>query len=764
MPGFFEFRVGRGVRAFGTVWMGLAVGLAFVILLIVVSTSLLSAQTRGPKGARIFAVRQHSYWLPAGWDSSTVSAAETLLVAGLGEDSEPSQPVAIATLGAEESFRTQPVRFVGRIGALRVEPLRNERHSIFGYPEPSGLAELGSMAAEAGLWLRSRRHAMTPRWTDTVRLEVALDDDSVQVREVRAERRLGPRRLEGVRWDRIEAKVRMTVTTAVRVEQHLEPGGVRAAASLEGPVWERYLYERRTGRTDSLLSEGRLAGRIVYMHQSGRADTISGTWVFRRRGGWRPSAAAQMQAELLYFMRHGRYAEGPRPAPFRPIGEDSIGVEPDAESLAVARSRIPSPLDRIAVESVFLRSLFDSDSIPARIRGIDPVLARDAVMTRALVTEGRYHHRGPLSPAWALTVAGLLADEHLQRELALDREDLLSSVLDMIERPKRVDAAAAPALLDGARRARDPLGRDLQLLAAYMADPRAALPALRAHADSAEGFGPVALRYAAGDAEVLLNSWGLRRGESAGADDHQFPGLSTDVGAHGAYQRSWTGVSYGNGEVPAVDQWFSARGLDARAEFRRRFRSGGRDEDRLVWARYLMAMGDREPVAWLRDTIAAGHGPLRGPALTELSAVPEPVTDPAIVAELQDLALDHVMCGDRLLDTLQKPIERFWVHDERPGEWFLVTDHLAPEVVARWSGQLRPISADSLGALARGEGLQMGLVVSVPTRVADQYHVEVSLRPFARRGEVCLCGGGSDLTLEKRGGQWVVVGHAGWIS
>jgi len=730
--------------------------MAIALLFAAARPSAAQQEQRAPQ--RVFGVRQYSYWMPAGGDSSRVAIAETLFVARVAANARLTAPTLDMHVGPADNFGGVTVRRSRRSDGAGITPTDDERNDTFGYPDPSRAMEIGSMLAEAGLWLGDRKPGGTAAG-GAITLHAGGADFAIDVTERRRERNAGPRHASGQHWTVVEADVDMTIRAATQIEQHLEDGGVRADVQLSGPAHERYLYLGDAALTDSLVADGRLSGRIIYQHRSGRSDTVSGTWVFRRIGSWRPDADSAAEAQMQYFVVHGRNPEGEPPPRMMTAFDALFGRELNVDSLARLRAVTASPLDRVGTEAALRRALASDDSLNDRADRAAAVASGDALMVTAWLIDQRYGGHGALlDRRWAEGMATLLADEHRQREMALDREEIFATAISRAEGTPGVNRASAPLLLDAARRARDPLGRDMILLLAYMADPAAALPLIEQLSDSVEGFGPIAREYTRGNSEVMAASWGLRRDDQIFRDAVRFPGLDTSAARHAAYLRR-----PGRTGLWIVEQWFAARGLDARVEFRRRFQTDPLPSNRLVWARYLTGLGDSTPEAWLRTT-AAAKGPLRNAAIQQLRLKPDSVTEDSIVTTIQDLMLDYVTGGSRLRDTLGSRLEGFIAHDESQGRWYLVTDLLAPALSARWAGRFTLMTEDSLGAIAQRDGLQMAVVVSSVTRTADQYEVSVGLHPYMRRGEMCLCGGGSNFILERRDGRWVVISLSQWIS
>ena len=707
-------------------------------------------------GARdsMFAVRQQSYWLPAGWDSARVAVRETLVTIRPLSPARPgSEALTLHIAGADLGGMDASVE--RRERTITVTVTGDWQANLFGYPEPSRALELGSMLAESGQWLLPRNTVR--RRNETLSVTTSGRDYQIAVTRRGAARRES--RVVGDRWLIVEESLDVSLSAMTLIEQHLESGGVRQDVRLGGRSVERYRYDPAAGRRDSLSSSGRLLGRIIYSHGDGRADTVRGIWVFRRQGRWMEDPSEAISERMSYFARHGREPEGPAPEVFRPLS-DAVGAERiAAESVLAVRRRAQAPFDRYPTD-VLVAAKLNADSL--LLPGIaDPVEERDPLLTAIMFRGDHTAGYGPLSRRFSEALARLLADEGLQRRMLLDREELLSRTLSLLGSRGRVDPAAAPALLNAARAARDPLGRDLILLMSYMADPATVLPLIEQFADRERGFGPVARLYAAGSPELLGISWGVRSGDKL-PGKVRFPGLDADAAAHRAYLDDGRVWAYSH-DMAVVEHWFSARGRDARTEFRSRFASEQLLESRLVWSRYLTRMKDTTSMTWLRDTVAA-MPQYRAEALQQLAFAPTTVTDESVIAELQDLVLDNASGGRRLRDTLGRTVEPFQAHDEVGGRWYLLSDSLVPGVAEHWGRRYPLSSANSLAATAQREGIQMALHVSSIRQIADQYHVNVSLVPFMPDDRLCLCGGGAEFVLEKRSGRWVVISVSRWIS
>ena len=178
----------------------------------------------------------------------------------------------------------------------------------------------------------------------------------------------------------------------------------------------------------------------------------------------------------------------------------------------------------------------------------------------------------------------------------------------------------------------------------------------------------------------------------------------------------------------------------------------------MVLAEYLSRMQDTTANAFLRSMLARKDS-LAEEAYRLLPA--EPVRDTAIISDLHRRALAYLVGRDTFLDDEGKPIAEPWVHDERPDLRILIADSLLPAVLDAARPHFMTLSMDSVRARVPTDGLQMAWYLGQVRRIGSRYYLDLTLRPV---GGPCLCGGGVNLTLERRGGDWVVVDLSRWIS
>ncbi len=101
------------------------------------------------------------------------------------------------------------------------------------------------------------------------------------------------------------------------------------------------------------------------------------------------------------------------------------------------------------------------------------------------------------------------------------------------------------------------------------------------------------------------------------------------------------------------------------------------------------------------------------------------------------------------------------MHDERPDLRILASDNVLPAVQGYAAADFTVLSPDSIQARVPADGLQMAWFIGAVTRTGSRYYLDFAMRPV---GGACLCGGGVNLTLERRGTAWVVVILGMWIS
>ncbi len=699
---------------------------------------------------RLFVVRQESYWLPHGWDSTRVSAADTILVISRRTRRDRTQQ-AIGLSGGDG--------FPGRHGASvtslghstwRLVLDLDEAGNTFGYSDPRDERELGSLLLDVPRWTGQARD---PAKGHELTLLVGIDRDTLRasrrlVRVTRARDAAGPRR------ERVEAQWQVRYSGDNRIDEHLEPQGVVVRVDLRGELAERYIADS-TGRRDSVTETGTLTGTLIYLHASGATDTTIGSWFVSRRGWWMADWTGDAGRRFNYFAQHGRDAPGEEPA--RPqLAIHEAAQRPPRASAALQRAYALalSPFDRLELDAELRWAARDSGTV------LDELVQRcePARLVQVWLNVNEYASAAPVNRRTAACVARVLTQRQLQRELAVDRESAFASLLGLLASGRRIDSAAAGELIAMARGATDPRGRDIVLLMAYVADPAEARSPIDSLADCCEGYGPITRAYTNGSIRMMGASWGVRRGDMYSRDqEHGFPGPQASADAHRAWRRS----QLGSGRFePAVAAWFRARGLDAATELRHRFRTDASATNRVVWSEYLVMFRDTSSLAWLRDT-ATTITATRAEAYRQLGLFPALTGDSTIISELQNLVLEYALDNAVIQDTAGTPVRPFSAHDERPGAWYVISDSLAPDVLARWSSRVRPISTEGLTRLAADSGLQMALRVSPVMRVVNRYTVTVALLPF---GQPCLCGGGTEFVFERRGGRWIAVSTMSWIS
>ncbi len=728
----------------------------------------------GPR--RVFQLDQESYWVSDGIEATAVSAVDTTVLAV--PDSLRGCDLATTTdfgAASERGTALLPVKVARTTGPWRVRVTTSEPGQ--NWFEDSGLEypltrRKGGMVAELAAWLNAVPGTSHDLHQDTLITSHTFATDTVLVMH---RRDLSPgrtRMIGGRKWIEMRVLDHAVITASRLSEWHLYSQGVRVRYLLAGDVLERFLWDPAHRETDSLRAEGSLSGSIVFAEADGVADTVRGVWTVRRTGDWREDPTYRFAQELHYFMIHGRDSGGaseemPRPDPLVRLA--SAGDSAAVDSLLRLRDAAPDPFARRMIDSLvqFTWPNPQADRVvtAAQVRhyrfGDAPTLAR-IVLVR--------HYAGrddTLGVDLAIVLERALGSVAVERRQLLDREEVFAQLLPSGASPT-FTPAAGDTLAAAAQHTDDPLARDLLLLQAYRANPAKYRGLLERLADSTQGYGYIARQYVLGNTGLTGFSWGWRpsfeAGMGAATRGREWPGLDATWQAHRDYQ----GGSPGRVPIDAIREWFAARQLEPVAWARRRFTEEPSAEGRLVWAAYLLALDDTAALPWLRraaDEDSTGVGERSYQLMESYPRLTmDTVKDEAVRTELANLLLAYMAGDTALADTSGEPVRAFAPHNERPDQHYLLDDGLTASVRAHWGTRFTLVTGDSLKSLADRKGLQMALVLRPITHLGRRYFAHIALEPWTGRSGMCLCGGGTDLTLERRGRRWVVLTYIQWVS
>jgi len=730
----------------------IAAGCAIVLL--AVSTTARPQSPAGPGPGRVFQARQTSWWAADGLPASEIVARESTFV--FRPDSARGWP----------SSGLVPAEFqLGENGPLRV--------TLVVRPY-AGIEEVLVSAAEAACDTRYRDDLTSVMSALSLALVTPVDagerdqalpsltfgacDDTVITAMARS---LSPFP-RGIAEGRTFVHVGGTVRATWRIDRHLVGGETTVHARLTGWISgsARIAAERSL---DSLDLDGRFRGFMVFDGPGERVDTVYGTWVLELQGHWVEDPRERQQRAFDYFVRHGRpmpeetaeggNAEEPR-NPYLALADSAARDTALIDSLVAARVRARSPVERAQIEEALSATpppVWDkvtraSVGAPVRLAPIDVLRSLRYARTRDDTL--------PLGRDVAALLARELAPLIIQRRRLLNREDLGAAVVDVLGQGRGFVRDAGPVLADAAQRADDAMSRDLLLLAAYQADPPRYRALVESKADAVRGYGPIALAWLSGDGSATHWSWGVEAGQLDSLEP--FPGAD---GSIDELERFFDeGRAQGVQPLAALAMRFEADGRDLGVALRRRFGADTAVGSRNVLARYLEAIGDTTARPWLR-ALLTGTADVRAIAYELLPA--DTVGDTTLIADVQRTLLGYVAGVTAILDTAGKPVAEPWVHDARPDQRILASDEVSASAIEPWRRHFLVMSMDSVRARVERDGLQMAWTIGPLTRIGGRYYVSVTLVPV---GGPCLCGGGVNFTLERRGSQWVAVSAGRWIS
>jgi hypothetical protein len=733
--------------------MSPATAVLYVIVLHAGAISAAAQDSLGPGAGRVFTLRQVSWWAADGLPAADVVARDTTFV--LRFDTAWDWPASGMVPAAFDLEPGTGLRFTMVVRAEAIEDVlvsAEEARCDDSYAEsPSG--GLAALAFALVIPVDSSGEGETERALPVLRYGVC--DDTVHTEFTREVTLYRPDSTAG---RAAFLSLDGLVTSIRRIERELTPGGTVARATLRGHLSGR-VRVTPTGVPDSIDLTGRLRGVIAYQNPWGTADTVYGTWVVELTGGWGEDPRRRAERLFAYFVEHGRYPDGDTgldsaTGPYAHIVERAQSDVSAIDSLVALRVAASTPKTRTEVEAALKEA---RPELPGDWAGrllAEPTRITPTELLRAI----RYHAPGNDS-AYGVDVARFLARELaplvIQRRRLLDREEFGAGVLDVLGSGRGFVRAAGPTLEGAARRANDPMSRDLLWFAAYQADPARYRRTLEAAVDSARGYGPIARAWVAGNGVLTRHSWGI---DDEGELDSlvEFPGVDAAPEFLKLYLDR--GASPAGHRLAPLWMRFVSEGRDLGNELRERFATDTGFRKREAVARYLEELGDTTARPWLREV-------LQGPAdLRELAyeLLPrDPVTDTTLIADAQRLLLGYIVGREALQDTAGHEVREPWVHDERPDLRILASDGLLASAIEPWRRLYTVMPMDSVRARVAVDGMQMAWVMSTLKRLGDRFYVSVSLVPV---GASCLCGGGVMFVLERRSQGWVAVEASHWIS
>jgi hypothetical protein len=713
----------------------------------------LQAQERAGFGyPSAFVVRQTSWWSADGLPASDVLAHDTTIV--FRPDSAHGWP-AYGMVPAAFSMDPGP--------RLRFSLAMRQHEGIWEMLVSAEEAGCGQEYADAPtsalavltLMLATPVHAEGENERTLPVLTFGACDDSVEAFLRRTVRFYRP---DSARGRPAFLFLEGDLNAAWRVERNLEPHGIPVRASLRGSVSGR-VHVSPAGVVDSMNLDGSFRGFLAYTYPWGGTDTVYGTWVVELAGAWGEDPQHRRNRLMEYFIQHGRYPpgeeedeEGSEGTPFAALVEEAANGEPGAlDSLILLRANASDPKSRSELEE----ALRQASGAP----GAAPVLlsAPERMAPQATFSALGYDRSAQGQP-FGVDVARLLVRElapiTVQRRRLVDREYLGSAVLALLSRGRGFVAEAGPVLEVAAKRAHDPMSRDLLWFAAYQSNPAHYRDLVAAAVDSIRGCGPIVRAWLAGDGSLTSRSWGVEA-EDLDEPGVAFPGVDGPPDLLAEFLQRQGRYA---GALQPLQMRFTADGRSLERELRDRFERDTVAAARPVLARYLETVGDSTARPWLRGLLD-GPAELRDVAYELIP--PDTVRDAALVSDLQTLLIGYIAGRLPIPDSAGGSVAEPWVHDERPDLRILASDGILPAAIEPWRRLFDVMTMDSVRARVAEDGLQMAWMISPLTRTGDRYYVSIALAPV---GAMCLCGGGVNFTLERRDGRWVAISAGRWIS
>ncbi|HEX9630844.1 MAG TPA: hypothetical protein VGA02_00155 [Gemmatimonadales bacterium] len=713
----------------------------------------------GPAPGRVFRVRQASWWAADGLPASDVVARDSTFI--FRPDSARGWPAdgrVPAEIGSGD-VGWMPVTLVARpregIEAVLVSAAEASCDEGYRDPPATPLAAL-SLALVTPVGPARERDRPLPTMTFA-----ACADTVITTFTRTVERRLADWFPPGG----VFAHLNGTVATRWITDPHLVVGSAVGRGSLTGWV----AGEGRVtadGLLDSLELKGRFRGHYTYHEQTGRVDTIYGTWVVELTGAWIEDPEIRRKRAFDCFLAHGWDACGGEPPdedewppnPFLAFADSAESDSTVLDTLIARRARSASPKERARLEEAIqqVQSWVPETTLVRKLLA-SPI----RVTPEALVLELRYRSDPGDTMPWGTDVAAFLVRElaplEVQRRRLTSREDLGAHVLSMLGNGHGFVPKAGSLLADGARNADDPVSRDLLLFAAYQADPARYRDLVLSTVDSVRGYGPIVRAWVNGNGDLVNWSWGVESGYLARRGPPMpFPGM--DATAERLHEYYVNSGGHGIRRLAPLAMWFRAQGRDLAAELRGRFGADTTYAVRKALTLFDDALGDTTAIPWLRSLLSGT------PDARELAHryVPrDTVRDTTVIAEIQGMLLGYIAGMVSVPNTSGVPVDAPWVHDERPDIRILASEGIVASAIEPWRRHYMVMTMDSVHARVAADGLQMAWTVSPLLRTGDRYYVSVTLSPV---GQACLCGGGVRFALERRDGRWVAVSMESWIS
>lgn len=730
-----------------------------------------SAQAREANDGRMMYWGQLSRWVPDGGDSTISAIADTALVLSWRASARPGAVPDYANVYTGDFGGGWDVRLEhslsGQVtGFTIVTDSDFYRDEDFGTLIYEALAQRGARTFQNGKWADTvtMRHE-TPALRSNI-IGSTYGGDTLTWRRIRSGTVTGEVSRGGHRWLVVEGTGHDSVVTARYIQSDFDR--MQEFRTSTGVVAEQYLYDPATGRIDSLRQhvEWRVTAR--YAETFGPPSVVHGRWTADRMAGWGPDFREQRDEANRYSWLHGRSEQEDStafPLPIRRLVEASVRGDAGAlDSLFSMRASAADMRQRWELEDALVAATVGG-TLDQRFQHVARTSYRsgDEFLTRMIVDQ--YHEEAVVDTSTARIVASIFEDVALERRNALDRQELFANLFGLISESDSVTATAAPIFAVAAERTNDPYARDLFYLAAYRGQPATYRSLAETRTDGSIGYGPIVRRYVAGDPGGLGLSWGW---VERYAEVFQYEPMPPLDGPWQAHERRVTGfMSYWDAE--RLKEWVAAHQPDADQIFRQRYATEPDPRGRLVWAQYLLQLGDTTAAGWVRRMEVEGDSVTRQKAAWVMRDFPIFADTLRAGPELDDLQwqlLGYAVGIWNLLDQNGQPVKPFAAHDERPDLRLLSSANLTDRTRTdpRWYRYFQILTPDSLQARAEREGLIMAYYISPVVRIGQRYEAHVSLLPYMRPGGMCLCGGGTMLTLIRRDGKWIVASSGTWVS